>query len=159
MGPEKVVRAEVALSEVSVNDVVRELVSKTAGIGAGALASFIGFVKGLVNGSSVVELEYAAYEPHASKKLLEIAEEESLDEDVAGVYVVHRVGRLKPGEPAIYIFVAAKNRGKAFRKAERILERVKREVPIYKLEKRSDGDYWVIGDGLRIPRSKLSDLK
>lgn len=153
----KVIRAEVASSEVNLNDVVRELISRTASTGAGALASFIGFVKELVNGSRVIELEYIAYEPHASRKLLEIAEEESLDEDVAGVYLVHRIGKLKPGEPTIYIFVAAKGREKAFKKAERILERVKREVPIYKLERRIDGDYWVIGDGLRMPRGKLSN--
>ncbi|MCS7128838.1 MAG: molybdenum cofactor biosynthesis protein MoaE [Desulfurococcaceae archaeon] len=159
MESRKVIRAEVTLSDVSLNDVVEELISKTAGTGAGALASFIGFVKGLVNGSSVIELEYTAYEPYASRKILEIAEEESLDEDVAGVYVVHRVGRLKPGEPTIYVFVAARSREKAFEKAKRILERVKMEVPIYKLERRSDGEYWVIGDGLRIPRGKLSDLK
>ncbi|MEM1644199.1 MAG: molybdenum cofactor biosynthesis protein MoaE [Desulfurococcaceae archaeon] len=152
----KVIRAEITLSEVDLNDVVREIISKTTGTGAGALSSFIGFVKGLVNGSKVIELEYIAYEPYASRRLLEIAEEESLDEDIAGIYLVHRVGRLKPGEPTIYVFVAAKGREKAFRKAERILERVKREVPIYKLEKRIDGDYWVIGDSLRIHRSKLT---
>jgi molybdopterin synthase catalytic subunit len=50
--------------------------------------------------------------------------------------------------------VSAVNREVAFRVAREALERVKHEVPIFKLERRDDGDYWVVGDGRRIPKEK-----
>ena len=138
--------------EVDVNEVARKIMNATNSSGSGALVLFVGFVKGVVNGVEVKELEYSAYEPYASRKLREIAEEECKEEDVSDIQIYHRVGRLKPGEPTVYIFVAARSRSIAFDKARKALERVKHEVPIFKLEKRADGEYWVIGDGVRVRR-------
>ena len=138
--------------EVSLDEVARDVMKSTCSSGSGALVLFVGFVKGVVDGAEVRELEYSAYEPYATRKLKGIAEEECSDEEVSEVRIFHRVGRLKPGEPTVYIFVAAVNRSKAFDKARRVLERVKHEVPIFKLEKRSDGEYWVMGDGVRMRR-------
>ncbi|MEM0005949.1 MAG: molybdenum cofactor biosynthesis protein MoaE, partial [Ignisphaera sp.] len=58
-----------------------------------------------------------------------------------------------PGEKALYIAVIAKNRKEAINVLSRILERVKHEVPIFKLERRDDGEYWIIGESKRIKRS------
>ena len=138
--------------EVNVSEIARKIMNATSSSGSGALVLFVGFVKGVVNGAEVKELEYSAYEPYASRKLREIAEEESKEEDVSDIQIYHRIGRLKPGEPTVYIFVAAQSRSVAFDKARRVLERVKHEVPIFKLEKRADGEYWVIGDGVRMRR-------
>lgn len=47
---------------------------------------------------------------------------------------------------------------KAFLRTEtlsRILERVKAEPPIFKLEKRDDGEYYVIGEGRRVKREEI----
>ncbi len=144
------VEGKITVEEIQVDKIIEEM-RKYAYKGAGALAIFIGFVKGIVDGNTVEELEYTAYEPYASKKIEEIVNEE-FDEEVFDIRVYHRIGRLKAGEPTIYIFVAAKTRKKAFEKASRILERIKHEVPIFKLEKRSDGEYWVLGDGRRVRR-------
>lgn len=129
--------------ELDLNDEVKKLVKET---GSGAIVAFFGFVKGLVDGKKVRELEYEAYEPFATKKIEEI--ERSI-KGVKKVRIYHRIGRLKPGEPTIYILVSATGRKEAFEGAREALERVKHEVPIFKLEKREDGDYWVIGDGER----------
>ena len=52
-----------------------------------------------------------------------------------------------------YVFVAANNRVRAFEVLREVVERVKHEVPIFKLEIRSDGEFWVLGDGKRVKRS------
>ncbi|MCD6428710.1 MAG: molybdenum cofactor biosynthesis protein MoaE [Desulfurococcales archaeon] len=143
---------KVVEGEVDINEIARKIMNAASSSGSGALVLFVGFVKGVVDGAEVKELEYSAYEPYASRKLREIAEEECREEGVHDVLVYHRVGRLKPGEPTVYIFVAAQSRSIAFDKARRVLERVKHEVPIFKLEKRADGEYWVIGDGVRMRR-------
>ncbi len=143
--------ARIVRERIDVNKVVNSIIKDTSSKGAGALVIFIGYVKGVVDNNRVNKLVYTAYEPYASKKLLEIINDVS-SEDVYDVRVYHRIGELEPGEPTIYIFVSAENRGIAFDKAREILERVKHEVPIFKLEKREDGDYWVVGDGTRIKR-------
>ncbi len=143
--------ARIVKERIDVNKVIDSIIKDTSSKGAGALVIFVGYVKGVINNSRVNKLVYTAYEPYASKKLLEIVNEES-SKDIYDIRVYHRIGELEPGEPTIYIFVSAKNRGIAFDKAREILERVKHEVPIFKLEKREDGDYWVIGDGTRIKR-------
>lgn len=134
--------------ELDLNEEVKKLVEET---GPGAVVAFFGFVKGIVDGKKVEELRYEAYEPYATKKIEEI--ERSI-KGVKKVKIYHRIGRLKPKEPTIYILVAAMDRKEAFEGAREALERVKHEVPIFKLEKREDGEYWVIGDGKREKRFK-----
>jgi len=115
---------------------------------------FIGFVKGVVDGAEVRELRYEAYEPYASRKLSEIAESYRGVDGVHGVVILHRVGSLGPGNETMYVLVAARDRGTAFSVAREVVDRVKHGVPIFKLEVRSDGEYWVIGDGRRVKRAQ-----
>ncbi len=140
--------ASIIHGRLDINQVINDMLSR--GSEDGAIVMFLGFVKGVVNGSKVIKLRYEAYEPLASRKLVEIVEDEC--RGVSDVRVYHRVGELSPGEPTIYVFVKAKSRSEAFDTARKVLERVKHEVPIFKLEIREDGEYWVVGDGKRIKR-------
>ncbi len=139
--------------KLDLNKLVEEIISKTAALGGGAIVLFVGYVKGKVGGSIVSELNYEAYEEHALAKMKKIVEEEGRKEGVLDIRVYHRVGSLKPGDITIYVAVSALNRKIAFETAAEVLERVKHEVPIFKLEKRNDGEYWVLGDGKRVPRN------
>ncbi|MET1101719.1 MAG: molybdenum cofactor biosynthesis protein MoaE [Pyrodictiaceae archaeon] len=137
--------------DIDLNKLVKEIAARTAPKGAGAIVLFVGFVKGIVEGKKVQELEYMAYEPYANKKISEILKEATEDPEVLEAIVYHKLGKFKPGETTVYVVVSATTRHKAFEKAAWILERVKHETPIYKLERRSDGEYWVVGDNRRIP--------
>ncbi|MCD6300783.1 MAG: molybdenum cofactor biosynthesis protein MoaE [Staphylothermus sp.] len=137
----------------SIDKLTEELLKNTDRT-TGAVATFIGFVKGVVDGKKVYKLIYSAYEPYASKSLEKIAYEEAEKHGLKGVIIIHRIGELFPGDPTIYILVAAKSRHEAFTGVRNILERVKHESYIYKLEIREDGEYWVLGDGKRIQRFK-----
>ena len=121
---------------------------------SGALAIFIGFVKGKIGDSEVYELEYDAIKDVAIKQLEKIAREEADNYDLRSVVVWHYIGELKPGDITVIIAATSVNRDSAIKAIKEILERVKKEVPVFKLEKRSDGEYWVIGDGARYPRVK-----
>lgn len=120
--------------------------------GYGAIVIFVGVVKGVVGRASVKELKYEAYEALAEKMLARIAEEEMRKHGLGAVAIYHRVGDLRPGDTTVYIVVAASGRREGFAAAAEILERVKHEAPVYKLEVREDGEFWVIGDGERVPR-------
>ena len=135
---------------VDFNAIVNELTQKNPE--SGALAMFIGFVKGVVDGAVVHELEYTAIEDVALNHMEKIAREEAEKHELEAVILWHRIGGLRPGEVTIIIAATSKSREAAIRGIESILERVKREVPIFKLEKRSNGEYWVIGNRTRIPR-------
>ena len=146
------IKTGVLTGEIDIDKEIKEIMRETANEGGGAIVSFIGYVKGLVDGKKVYELEYSVYEPYVSRSLEKIAREEFEKHGLLAVRIYHRVGQLKPGDPTVYIIVASRNRESAFNAAREILERVKREPPIFKLEKREDGEYWVIGDRGRVKR-------
>ncbi len=131
---------------------LRDLALKYGPLGAGALAVFIGFVKGVVDDRRVLELVYEAYEPYASQKLYQIASEASTRPGIYAVHIRHRKGPAKPGEPTLLIAVVGENRRTAIDTLSWIIERVKRDVPVFKLERRENGEFWIVGDGKRVPR-------
>lgn len=110
----------------------------------GAVSTFIGTTRIDEAGDATVEyLEYEAYRPMADRKLEEIGDEIKGRWDVREVSIVHRVGRVDPGEPSVVIAVAAPRRGPAFEASRYAIERIKQIVPIWKREVWSDGYVWV----------------
>ena len=110
--------------------------------GRGAVVTFTGDVRGETRGRRVLRLEYEAYPAMAERKLREIGERVARAHG-AEVAIVHRVGRLSPGEAAVVIACAAPHRTPAFRACEETIEALKREVPIWKREVYQDGSEWV----------------
>jgi len=133
--------------EIDIGRVVEEIVAKN--IDSNAVVIYVGYVKREVGGHTVNWLSCEPHERYALKLLNNIVEEE-VGEGVSCIRIYHRVGRLRPGEPISYIFVSAEDRVKAFEKARRVLERVKRESMIFKVESRDDGEFLVLGDGRRL---------
>jgi len=137
---------------------LKDLTVRYGPLGAGALAVFIGFVKGVVENRNVIELVYEVYEPYGSQKLRQLAYEASKRPGVLAVHVKHRKGAAKPGDITLLVAVVGESRGVAIDTLAWLLERIKHEVPVFKLERREDGEFWVIGDGKRIPRKDVRSL-
>jgi molybdopterin synthase catalytic subunit len=110
----------------------------------GAVSTFIGTTRvDEAGGNSVEYLEYEAYRPMADRKLEEIGAEIEGRWDVGHVAIVHRIGRVDPGEASVAIVVASPRRGPAFEASRYAIERIKEIVPIWKREVWSDGYVWV----------------
>ncbi len=110
----------------------------------GAVAIFVGTTRVDESaGASVEYLEYEAYRPMADRKLEEIGAEIRERWEVGHVSIVHRLGRVDPGEPSVAIVVASPRRGPAFEASWYAIERIKEIVPIWKREVWSDGYVWV----------------
>lgn len=110
----------------------------------GAVAVFIGTTREDETDAARVEyLEYEAYRPMAESKLEEIADEISNRWEVQQVSIVHRLGRVDPGEASVVIVVSSPRRGPAFEASRYAIERIKEIVPIWKREVWSDGYVWV----------------
>lgn len=119
-----------------------EVVGAVGGPGAGGLVTFTGTVRELTRGRRVLRLEYEAYAAMAERVLARIGEEVGAAHGAA-LAVVHRVGVLAPGDAAVMIAASAPHRAPAFRACQECLERLKREVPIWKREVFEDGAEWV----------------
>jgi molybdopterin synthase catalytic subunit len=119
-----------------------EVVDAVASPDRGGLVTFRGDVRGVSHGKKVLRLEYEAYGPMAERKLAEIGREVG-ETHGATVAVVHRVGALLPGEAAVVIAASAPHRAPAFRACEEVIERLKRDAPIWKREVYEDGSEWV----------------
>jgi len=114
------------------------IAASVAGPDCGAVVSFVGTVRDAHAGRPVERLTYSAYRPMAERRLSALAEE--LEERLGvRLAVVHRLGTLSPGEASVAIVAAAPHRDAAFTATRECLERLKREVPVWKREHYADG--------------------
>ncbi|MDA4132141.1 MAG: molybdenum cofactor biosynthesis protein MoaE [Thaumarchaeota archaeon] len=114
---------------------------------AGAVVLFLGTVRNNSEAGRVERIEYEAYAPMAEKRLAE-AEREVRRRwpRTTGVKIVHRVGSLTIGEVSVAVAVSSPHRAEAFEACRHAIEMIKRDVPIWKREKLSDGsEVWVEG--------------
>jgi MoaE-MoaD fusion protein len=95
---------------------------------AGAVVLFEGVTR------EVQELDYEAYVEMAEPKLVAIAAEEAERHGLCAVAVEHRVGTVPLGEPSVLVAASAAHRGEAFAGARALIDRVKAEAPIWKVE-------------------------
>jgi len=109
----------------------------------GAIAIFIGVVRGKRNDEKVLRLEYEAYEELASKVAEKIIEDAKTKYGIIDACIQHRIGTVKVGGDIMYVLVASKHRAEAFQALSEIVERIKRELPIWKKEVTEKGSYWV----------------
>jgi molybdopterin synthase catalytic subunit len=126
-------------------DAVTAAVLAAAGGPVGAVASFVGLVRGRNLDRDVLFLDYEAYEPLALKAFSRIDEEVRQAWPSAIVGVHHRVGRLDVGEASVVIAAASAHRADAFAASRYVIERVKQIAPIWKREHFAGGQVWIEG--------------
>src|SRR5262249_7476878 len=95
---------------------------------AGAVVLFEGVTR------EVAELDYEAYVEMAAERMRAIAEEEADRHGLCAVAVEHRTGTVPLGEPSVIGAASAPHRGEAFSGARAVIDRVKAEAPIWKVE-------------------------
>ncbi len=111
----------------------------------GALATFVGAVRGTTDGREVRYLEYEVAESMALKQFALMAEELKHEHDVHHVAIHHRRGRVEVGGISVAIAVSAPRRSNALAACAEAIEMLKRDVPIWKKEVYSDGHKWMEG--------------
>ena len=87
----------------------------------------------------VPELDYEAYAEMAEAKLRAIGEEVAAAYGCSAVALEHRVGTVPLSEPSVIVAASAPHRGEAFNAARELIDRVKAEAPIWKVEVGEDG--------------------
>ena len=106
----------------------------------GAVLLFLGTVRNHHAGRAVAGLTYSAYRTMAEANLKRIVDELEAAGDRLKVAVVHRLGDVPLSEPSVVIAVASPHREAAYDASRTALERLKKEVPIWKREHYVDGE-------------------
>jgi molybdopterin synthase catalytic subunit len=115
------------------------LLAEAARTANGATALFVGTVRDVNDGRAVTGIEYAAYRPMAQRELSSIVAEAAMQFGTDDVVAEHRVGALGLGEVSVAIAVGHVRRAQALDATRFIIEEVKRRVPVWKLERYTDG--------------------
>ena len=120
-----------------------EVICKLKNDEMGAIATFVGVVRGESKGRKVDHIEVHAYEEMALQQLKAIKKRTIEKFGVKSVTVIHRIGILNVSDNILLIAVVASHRREAFDACRFILEEIKKRVPIWKKEHTPDGSYWV----------------
>jgi molybdopterin synthase catalytic subunit len=124
----------------------REL-AETRGSGPAAESSFVGRVRDTTaEGRPLEALELEHYPGMTETQLERLAREAAARHGALAVLVLHRVGRVEPGEAIVLMAVAADRRGPAQRCCQELLEALKHEAPFWKREWSAGGGTWVMGN-------------
>jgi molybdopterin synthase catalytic subunit len=113
----------------------------------GAVASFIGTVRDINDGSAVATLTLEHYPGMTEKALAEIVAEARSRWRIIDVTVIHRVGELKPLDQIVLVVVVGEHRGDAFAACEFLMDYLKTRAPFWKKEQTPAGSRWVDARG------------
>jgi molybdopterin synthase catalytic subunit len=123
-------------------DIGHEIDALTAEVGfAGAVASFIGLVRDEDKSLTAMTLEH--YPGMTEKAISEIIDTAKQRWSMLGARVIHRIGRLLPGDRIVLVVVSSKHRGDAFTACEFIMDYLKTQAPFWKKEETQEGGRWV----------------
>ena len=107
----------------------------------GAHSIFLGQVRNdLIGGKEVVAINYSCYEEMATKTFHEIRESIFAKYDLTCMHIYHSIGIVQTGEICLFVFTSSKHRKMAIDACEEIVERIKKESPIWGKELFEDGE-------------------
>jgi molybdopterin synthase catalytic subunit len=121
-------------------DTAAEIARLNASTDVGAVATFTGHVRA-DDGLTALTLEHypAMTEREISRHVAEAEQRWPL----LGVTIIHRVGRLTPGDRIVFVGVASSHRHAAFQACEFLMDYLKIHAPFWKQEERAGGTRWV----------------
>ena len=121
--------------ELTLLDLLRAIRVRPGFSKVGALAIFVGVVRGETSsGETVKKLELEAYEEKANEVLHNICEQLQRRRGVIDVEIHHLLGEFDVGEDLVYVIVAGSHREDVFPVLKEAVERYKKEAPIFKKE-------------------------
>ena len=133
------VHVAVQAGVIIMQDLTLALERTNLNIGAniGAMASFTGFCRDERGTLNALELEH--YPGMAEAKLNEIAAEAVSRFGLDGLTLVHRFGKVLPGEVIVFVGALSRHRDAAFDGARFVMDYLKTDAPFWKKEHRKDG--------------------
>ena len=135
---------KVQKEQIAVGSLIEQLMDLSEREGeVGAITTFIGRVRGKEETRQVNELFLEHYPTMTEKKITEIVCNASKKFSINGCIVIHRIGKLVPGELIVFVGVTSRHRKDAFEACSYVMDFLKTEAPFWKKEKGSKGEKWI----------------
>ena len=129
-------------------DVGAELARLTAGrTDVGGVASFIGLVRDMAGDATVGAMTLEHYPGMTEKKLAEIEAEAHRRWPLQASLIIHRYGRLEPGDRIVLVATASPHRQAALESCAFLIDWLKTKAPFWKVEETATGPHWVEARG------------
>jgi molybdopterin synthase catalytic subunit len=125
-------------------DVAHEIAALTEGrTDIGAVVSFSGICRGDEHEAKIAALTLEHYPGMAEEEIKRHVDEANARWPLDGITVIHRVGRITPGENIVLVVTASQHRQAAFQAAEFLMDYLKTSAPFWKKEESATGIGWV----------------
>ena len=129
-------------------DVAQEIAALSKGrIDIGAVVTFSGICRGDDNGEAIAALTLEHYPGMAEAEIGRHADEALSRWPLQGLTVIHRFGRIAPGENIVLVVTASSHRQAAFEAAEFLMDYLKTNAPFWKQEESARGTSWIEAQG------------
>jgi molybdopterin synthase catalytic subunit len=109
----------------------------------GAVVTFTGICRGVEGGEPIAALTLEHYPGMAEAEIERHADEACRRWPLAGITVIHRYGRIAPGEDIVLVITASSHREAAFAAAEFLMDYLKTRAPFWKQVEKASGADWV----------------
>ena len=109
----------------------------------GAVVTFTGICRGEENGAPISALTLEHYPGMAEAEIARHVEAAQQRWSLLGTTVIHRYGRIAPGEPIVLVVTASSHRHDGFAAAEFLMDYLKTRAPFWKRVEHAQGGHWV----------------
>lgn len=125
-------------------DIAAEMAVMTKGrTDIGAVVSFSGICRGGEGSDAITAMTLEHYPGMAEAEIARHVDEAKTRWPLTGVTVIHRYGRVVPGDNIVLVLTASAHRQAAFQAAEFLMDYLKANAPFWKSEERAAGNAWV----------------
>jgi molybdopterin synthase catalytic subunit len=129
-------------------DIAREIAGLTKGrTDIGAVVTFSGICRGSEGGDAIAALTLEHYPGMAEAEIARHAQTAASRWPLTGLTIIHRVGRIAPGENIVLVVTSSAHRQAAFEAAEFLMDYLKAHAPFWKREEGASGTNWIDARG------------
>lgn len=109
----------------------------------GAIATFTGLVRDIHGDKVIKKMTLEHFPVMAEKELAKIGEQATKRWPLEDLTIIHRYGKLLPGDQIVLVVTTSHHREAAFDAAQFIMDWLKTDAPFWKKEETTDGEHWV----------------
>jgi molybdopterin synthase catalytic subunit len=125
-------------------DVAQEIAALAGGrTDIGAVVTFSGICRGSESGAPIAALTLEHYPGMAEAEIGRHADEAIARWPLTGLTIIHRVGRITPGQNIVLVVTSSAHRQAAFEAAEFLMDYLKASAPFWKSEESAKGTSWI----------------
>lgn len=117
--------------------------SAARGVECGAAVTFVGYCRSTSQDGKVACLELEHYPGFTEKEISRLAKRVTERHELSAALVIHRFGRILPGEPIVLVAASSAHRAAAFAAVEELMDYLKTDAPFWKREIGPDGARWI----------------